>query len=186
MAISQKLKEIYGNYYDTSNYYEAIEVSHPNFNFGTDLYPDEIVYPNTVLYPGTVEFGTSKWLIQSNENMYFTVDGVEQLFLAYPFGLVPPEVGSDQQDLQIVFDNVSREIIDGIELASENSEIPIKLRYFIFVDDEIDSQITPITLNLTNISANLQSISATATRADLFKYQFPTKIYGTGFEGLYI
>ena len=96
-------------------------------------------------------------------------------------------MGADEQDLRIVFDNVSRDIIQGIELASAQPETPIKLRYFIFVDGETDSQITPMELTLKDIVVNARTIQATAQRADLYKYYFPsggTSRYDQRFAGL--
>ena len=187
--ISNKLKEIYSNYDNHELFYDAIELSHPNFGFSTDLYPSETLYPDDVQYPNATAYSSSVFLIKANEDKQFNVDGVATLFIAYPFSILTPDVGDTQQDLKVVLDNVSREIIEGIERASLNSEIPIKMRYFVFVDGQNDSQITPMTLNLTNVSANLQAVSATATRSDLFKYYFPqggTSVYDTRFKGLYL
>ena len=186
MAISQELKKIYADYDNKDMYYQALELQHPNFGFKTPLYPSKTLYPSKSLYPANTPYSTSVYLIQANDNMKFNVDGHDTLFLAYPFGIVPPKAGADEQDLQIVFQNVSHEIIEGIELASKNPEIPIKMRYFIYIDGKTDSQITPIVLTLKNISANMTSIQATAQRSDLYRYTFPTKVFGTEFKGLYL
>ena len=186
MALSSKLKQIYGDYDNQELFYEALQLTHPNFSFPVDVMPTDVLFPSNNQNPNSTPLSTSKFLIQANDFMEFNVDGHKTVFAPYPFGVIAPEVGSDNQDLTIVFDNVSRDIIEGIELASDRSDIPIKMRYFIFVEGEADTQITPIELTLANISADLQKISATAQRADLFKYQYPTKVFDTRFRGLYL
>ena len=91
--------------------------------------------------------------------------------------------------MAVIFDNVSRELIHSIELASNNIEVPIILKYFVFIEGEDDSQITPIVLSLTNITADMFSIQATATRADLYNRRFPygeTTIFDNKYVGLTI
>ena len=46
--------------------------------------------------------------------MEFNVDGQKTLFLAYPFEVIPPSVGDDNQDVQVIFSNITSEIIEGI------------------------------------------------------------------------
>jgi len=186
MAISARLHDIYSNHDNTELFYEAIELSHPNFAFNQGLYPADDLFPNDLQYPDIGIYASSVYLIQANDHMEKNVDGNKTLFLAYPFGLVTPSVGDDQQDLGVVFDNVSLDIIKGIEKAAQNPEVPIKLRYFIYVDGDMDSQITPLTLSLTNISADLNSIQATATRSNLYDYMFPNNnsYYDNRFKGL--
>ena len=186
MAISKELQEIYSDYDNQEMYYDAIELSHPNFGFNQELHPEDDLYPSDTLYPGTIEYSTSVFMIQANEEKLFNVDGIERLFIPYPFAIVPPKVGADEQDIQVVFQNVSREIIEGIEWAAQMPEVPIKMRYFIFIDGEKDTQMTPITLTLGSVSADLKQISATAQRADLYKYFAPTKKYDNRFWGLIV
>jgi len=187
MAISKKLQEIYSDYDNRDMFYEAISISLPKFGTHTDLYPSPILYPSPNLYPNTQEYATSIFLIRDVENRHFNVDGHETLFLAYPFSLVAPTVGDNNQDIQVVFSNVTSEMIEGIEKASEDYTTPIKMRYFIFVDSSMDTQITPYEMNLNNISVNDKVINATAQRSNLFGYKFPhggTSIYDNRFKGL--
>jgi len=163
--ISDELKQIYTNHSDTRMFYDAIELTHVNFS------------------------PTSKYLIRANEDMTLNVDSTPTLFQAFPFNIVMPEQGSDQQDIAIVLDNVSQEIIAEIESASSNPETPIKLTYRIYIDDDLDTQITPIILYLTNIVVDNYVISATATRSDLYNRRFPfgnTAIFDRRFIGLYL
>ena len=187
MAISKELQEIYSNYNNQEMFYEAVQLSHPKFGTTTDLYPAPDLYPSPELLPNMQEYTTSVFLVKANENKYFNVDGNPTLFLAYPFSLVAPSVGDNNQDIQVVFSNITREIVDGINLASQDYTVPIKMRYFVFVDSSMDTQITPLEMNLNNISVNEKVINATAQRADLFKYKYPhggTSIYNNRFKGL--
>jgi len=186
MALTQELKEIYGNYENQEQVYEAIQLSHPNFAYTHDLFPADDLFPEDAQYPNIDAYGTSIFLIRANENKKFNVDGNETLFLAYPFGVIPPDVGDDNQDIRVVFDNVSRELIQSIEQAAVNAEEPIKMRFFMFIDSSVDTQITPIELRLTNITANLKTVQATGTRSDLYAFKFPTKSFDTRFKGLYL
>ena len=156
MAISKELQELYSDHKNTARYYEAIELTHSSFT-------------------GPVN------LIMNDVNKSFM--GID--FQAYPFGLVPPEVGSPNQDLAIVFDNVSFELIQHLNLAYiSNSNEPIKIRYFVFMDGSTSSEITPIELSLSNVQVNHSSITGVAKRADLFNYRFPMIKYDARFKGL--
>jgi len=165
MALTADLREIYTNHNDNRMFYDSMELYHPNFS------------------------PTSKYLIRSNEDMTLNVDSTPTLFEAFPFNIVMPEQGSDQQDIAIVLDNVSQEVIGEIESASANPETPIKMTYRIYIDDDLDTQITPIVLYLTNIVVDNYTISATATRSDLYNRRFPfgdTTYYDRKFEGLWL
>ena len=158
MAISKDLQKLYSDHKNTARYYEAITLTHSSF-------------------VGPVN------LIMNDVNISFI--GID--FQAYPFGLVPPEVGSPNQDLSIVFDNVSFELIQHLNQAyASNSNEPIKLVYYIFMENSIKSEITPIELSLSNVQVNQTTITGVAKRADLFNYRFPMLKYDSRFKGLFL
>ena len=158
MAISKELQELYSDHKNTARYYEAITLSHSSFI-------------------GDVH------LIMNDVNLSFM--GID--FQAYPFGLVPPEVGSPNQDLSIVFDNISFELIQHLNLAyASNSNEPIKLVYYVFMENSLQSEITPIELSLSNVQVNQATITGVAKRADLFSYKFPMVKYDARFKGLFL
>ncbi len=178
--LSAELKEIYSNYEDTRRYYETIEVSHPNFNPSASPstnYPQDNLYPSDSLLPGTPSGSGgsfSYYLINEPEDIQFELDDSTPVtFEAYPFSIVLPEKGSDQQDIRIVFDNVSLRLIDGIERANESPEIPIKMTYRVYRDGSYVPQTTPIILDITSLSAKGRAIEALATRPDLYARMFP-------------
>lgn len=156
--MTDELKKIYSNHSDMRMHYEAVELSHSTF--------------------------ATRYLIRANQNMTF--DGVE--YEAFPFSIIEPEKGDVQQDINIVFDNVSLELISTLELAS-TQHTPIRMVYKVFTDGEVGSQNTPITLSLTNVVVDAKTIQATATRPDLYARKFPygnTTIYDKKFVGLYL
>ena len=159
-SVTEELRDLYCNYDATGEFYEGIELSHPEFTNGTE------------------------YLLRYTTNKEFYVDGVKKLFQAFPMSVIPPKVGANNQDVSIVLDNVTNELIEQIELAAKTPDVPIKVRYFVFIDSSSVSQIDPITLHITNISASARVIQATATRPDLFKYRVPSKMYDSRFEGL--
>ena len=158
MAISNELQELYSNHNDTARYYEAITLTHSAF-------------------AGPVN------LIMNDEDLSF--GGVD--YMAYPFGLVPPEVGSPNQDLSIVFDNVSFELITKLNLAyASNSNEPIMIVYSVFMENSTASEITPIELSLSNVQVNPTTITGVAKRANLFEFRFPMVTYDGRFKGLFL
>ncbi len=162
--MTQELKEIYSNINSQEVYYDAFKIVHPNFT-------------SNIL------------LIKANENKIFTIDGSPATFLAYPIGCIVPSVGDDQQDFGIMLDNVSQDVIEQINLASLNPEIPISVTYYVFIDSDTVSQITPLTLVITSLNANLKTIQATATRSDLYARHFPfgaTSYFDQKYVGLYL
>lgn len=190
MAISNELKKIYSNYSDSRMFYDAVQLSHPNFNVANvTCYPYETKYPSDTLYPSDVDrTAQSFFLVRDSVNHIFQIaDGSTQIFLAYPFNIIQPQVGSDQMDIGIVLDNVSLEIINNIELASQNQSVPIVMTFSVYMDGDMTSQITPISLALTEIVVDMFTISCKASRVDLFSRKLPhgkNTYYDSSFKGL--
>lgn len=166
--ISDTLKRIYSNYNESRIFYDALELSHPNFI-------------------------NTHYIVRANKdatlNIGETAGSELVIFRAYPFNVVLPEVGSDQQDIGIVFDNVSKQMIDEIEAASASPEYPIKMKYRVYLIDSPESQITPIELTITSLNVTATTVSATATRSNLYARRFPfgnTSTYNRRFSGLYL
>lgn len=158
--MTENLKEIYSNHEDYRMFYDAIELHHPNFT-------------------------TTHRLIRADNDMSFN----GHTFMAFPFNIVMPEVGADQQDITLVLDNVSQELINEMESAITSPHIPIQMTYYVFVDGDTTSQITPIVLHITNISANAFTITALVTRSDLYNRRFPfgeKSYFDERFVGLYL
>jgi len=165
MALSEELKKIYSSNPVDETYYDTIEVSHSMFSKTFYMVRDTDHH---------------KWKLE---------DGSEVTFESYAFDIKLPEVGSHQQDLAFVFDNVSRIAMKELEAAAELMSEPITLIYRAYISTTDLPQTSPIKLMLTNIVANNHTISATATRPDLYKRTIPTgnfAYFDQRFKGLFL
>lgn len=192
MAISTELKKIYSNYDDTRRFYDTVQLYHPSFNAtNVDIYPSNTSYPSDTSYPGDIDYNLqSFFLVRDDVDHSFQLeDATTQTFLAYPFNVIQPQVGEDQQDIGIVLDNISREILANIELAAQTTSIPIQMTFRVYMDGDVTPQITPITLNLTEIVVDMFTVSCKASRTNLFDRKFPhgaNTYYNENFKGLII
>ena len=192
MAITTELKEIYSNYEDTRRFYDTVQLYHPSFKpSGVTVYPSETDYPSDTLYPAEIDYAAqSFFLVRDSENHTFNLEDASPIeFDAYPFNIIQPQVGKDQQDIGIVLDNVSGEILANIELALQNNAIPIIMTFRVYMDGDTDSQITPIELSLTDIVVDMFTVSCKASRADLYNRRFPhgeNTYFNENFKGLII
>ena len=192
MAITDELKKIYSNYDDTRRFYDTVQLYHPNFNAeGIDTYPSETSYPSNASYPQEIDYNSqSFFLVRDDINHSFDLeDATTQLFESYPFNVIQPQVGEDQQDIGIVLDNISREILANIELAAENQSVPIVMTFRVYMDGDTTSQITPISLALTEVVVDMFTVSCKASRTDLFSRRLPfgkNTYFNENFKGLTI
>lgn len=191
--LTNDLKRIYTSHAETRMYYDTIQLYHPNFEGSQDyVYPRNNSYPDDLSYPADVNTDEgSHFLVRNTENMLLNLeeDANEVLFRSYPFNIVQPEVGSEQQDMALVLDNVSLELISELEKAIELPDTPIKMTYRVYIEGNQNPQITPIDLDLSNIVVDMESISCTATRANLYERRFPygaSTIYDSRFIGLFL
>ena len=76
--------------------------------------------------------------------------------------------------------------IDPIELAITRPQEPIKCTYRVYLDTPSTiPQNTPLALSLTGIQITRDTVSATATRADVLNKAFPANFYTvTQYPGL--
>ncbi len=165
MALSQELKEIYSSNPVDIRAYDTVELSHSLFN-------------------------ETHYLVRDAQNHRWQLEDLSYVdFLAFGFNIVLPEVGSTQQDLKFVFDSVAGMGVSELELAAQDITEPIKLKYRVYTDGYDTPQTTVMTLVLTNIVAGTTTITATATRSDLFKRTIPSgnkAFFDTRFQGLYL
>ena len=163
MALSTELKEIYSSNAVSNKAYDTVELSHPNF---TQTY----------------------YLIDANAPKTLKLeDGNEVVFQPFVFTLSLPKKGSNQQELGLVFDNVAQIGITELERASENITIPITMKYRVYTDDDFNN--TPksdaVVLSLKNVNATAKTITATASRANLYARKVPKRTFDSWiFKGL--
>ncbi len=190
MAISADLKEIYSNYDDTRRFYDTVQLYHPNFKVASaTAYPSDDSYPSETEYPSEIDYtAQSFFLVRDDIDHDFQIaDLSTQTFSAYPFNIIQPQVGEDQQDIGIVLDNVSLELLENIETAALNQSVPIQMTFSVYMDGDATSQITPIQLALTDIVVDMFTVSCKASRTDLFNRRFPfgeNTYFDSKFKGL--
>jgi hypothetical protein len=101
-------------------------------------------------------------------------------FQAFAFELTLPEVmDRGVPELNLRIDNVSREIIQHIELAMGLPE-KLELTYRAFLSNDLDGgphNDPPLHLTITSIEADAMSINARASIADFVNKKFPSKEY---------
>lgn len=134
-------------------------------------------------------FTRTYYLVRDNESLFFNIDGVSTYFQSWAFDFRLPEIGSEQQDMSIIFDNTDLALLDEIELAAGDFSEPIKATYRVYIESSADEQSTPMILSLTNIVADIESVSAVASRPDLFKRYFPSgnkAHFDNRFKGLFL
>ena len=101
-------------------------------------------------------------------------------FRVIPFLVVlPTQDGKGQQDLAITIENIGREIMDYIELASTRPSEPIAVTYRVYLDrpNSAPQNDPPLALTVSSLVVGLDAITGTATRADTLNRQFPSVLY---------
>ena len=126
---------------------------------------------------------------QTTTGSYYLVNHTDKLvrgnihFLNFPFALVLPEVGSNQQTLTIALDNTDKLVQTAIEEAMIKPE-PIKVIYRCYIEGSADTKIT-ITLHVENISITESGVSLQCSRPDIYKRTYPQGVrYDHNFRGL--
>ena len=192
MAISDELKQIYSNYDDNRMYYDTVQLYHPNFNVTANSpYPSTTKYPSTTTYPTEIDYNAQSFFLVRDvvDHDFQLDDGSTWTFQSYPFNVIQPQVGENQQDIGIVLDNVSLELLSNIELAMGNTSIPIVMTFRVYMDGDTTSQITPIRMALTEIVVDMTTVSCKASRTDLFSRKLPwgkNTYYNSNFKGLIV
>jgi len=165
MALSDELKKIYSSNPAGERYYDTVEISHSLFS---------------KTYYMVQDADSHNWKLEDNSTVTFE---------AFPFSIRLPQVGDVQQDIAFIFDNVGREAMPELEAAAELITEPIKLVYRAYIDGSVLPQTSAISLFLTNIVADNYTISAVATRTDLYKRSVPTgnkAYFDQRFYGLFL
>lgn len=158
MTTTNELKRVYASAPSDRRYIETMELSHPLFPYTFNLTNDPV-----------------PWFFKRSAGDV----GVTQ-FQPVPFRLVFPTVdGKGQQDLQILLDNVGRIAMESIEAAAAlpTVNIDVVVRIYLDVPGSEPQNDPPWRLTLQSIVIDAQSITGTATRADVLNRPFPTDLY---------
>lgn len=168
-TLSQAIKEAYASAPDSSVAYHTLEIYHPSFTTPIRVVRD------FVDLSAKLESTAPR-----NPSTYVT-------FVGYPFDIVPPEVSTTGvPTLQITIDNVSRDIMAGLESAVTTST-PITVIYRMFLSSDLTAPQNnpPMTLTIISLSADVFRVTATATFGDLVNKRFPSVLYNVEtFPGL--
>jgi hypothetical protein len=166
MTITPELARVYASAPSTRRYIETLELSHPLF--------DQVYYLTN---------DPQAWQFQIDAG-----DAALTVFRPVPFLVqLPTQDGKGQQDLQIVIDNVGREIMDAIEAAAADPSVNITVTYRVFLDiaNSLPQNDPPLVLALPSIVVGMASVTGTATRADVLNRPFPSEVYRVdSFPGL--
>lgn len=109
------------------------------------------------------------------------------LFIGYAFDIVLPEVtDSAAPEVVITIDNVSMEIEDNINAAlSTTDKVVVTYRPYLSTDLSAPAMNPPLTLTVTQISADQFQVTARAQLGDYANKAFPSEMYTAGrFPGL--
>jgi hypothetical protein len=163
MPVSEELQRIYASAPAGELILETLQLAHPLFS--QTWFITNAAQP----FAATLETGS-------------TVD-----FICLPFAARQPvSDGSGNQDLGLVIDNVDREIIEELERAIADPSQRIAVTYRVFASGDLGAPGSePISLSISEISAGLTTVEATAGRADVLNRKFPAVLYEIGqFPGL--
>jgi len=113
--------------------------------------------------------------------------GAAVLFVGFAFDVLPPEVtDTASPEVVITIDNVTQEIEDNIAAALQTSDkVEVTYRPYLSTDLTAPQMDPPLTLTLTQISADNYTVTARARMGDFANRKFPSEEYtATRFPGL--
>lgn len=163
MAISDALKAVYASAPTSYRYIDTLAFTHSRFS--------KTYYITSDNQPWSL-------LLESGQLVTFQ---------PVPFKVtLPTSDGQGQQDMDLTIANIGRDLVDPIEAAIEKPSEPIRCTYRVYLDTPSSApQATPMVLALTGIQINRETVSATATRADVLTKAFPANFYSVQqFPGL--
>ena len=154
MAISPELRRIYASAPNDDYYIETLQLNHPGFadDVGSSFITNQL---------GGVDAGVG--------------------FYNYvPFTIIPPKAGeSGTINMQVVIDNVSKELMSRLEAISGSPTTPIQIVYRIYLSSNTAEPANdpPLTLEVTSVVATENAVSFTAGMTNLRARPFPSVLY---------
>jgi hypothetical protein len=148
--------------------------------------------PNNKIYYITIELSHSAFaptvhrLVQGFQNLQATLEddapynaGEEVTFIGSAFKLSIPEKSvKGRQDLTCTIYGASFEIIEQLELQAKANREPVKITFREFESGDLSAPASqPITMTVLNPTAGPDSVSFSATFADVINKQFPSIFY---------
>lgn len=160
--MTEDLKQLYVSNTADIRAFDTVEMSHPNFSQVFYLINDPV-----------------------GQTLMLDDDVTPADFIPFAFSISPPPKGSNQQDMQFIFDNVMQIGIDELERAAVDIDTPITIIFRTYIEGSNLMQAPAISLEMTNVSATHQTIAGTAARVNLFGRFVPARIFEPwNFKGL--
>lgn len=166
-SLSQALKEAYASAPSEVILLHTLELRHPSF-------VDNNGKPTAIR------------VVRDNINHICTLEDSAPLdaskaveFIAMGFDLeLPPVEAIPVPEITLTLDNVSTEIIQYLDRAVETQDM-IEMTYRPYLSNDLScpQMNPPITLVITNITADISKISATARMMDIGNKSFPAENY---------
>lgn len=166
-TLTEALKEAYASAPSDVILLHTLELRHPSF-------VDENDEPTAIR------------VVRDNINHICTLEDSAPLdadkaveFIAMGFDLeLPPVEAIPVPEITLTLDNVSTEIIQYLDRAVETQDM-IEMTYRPYLSNDLSSpqMNPPITLVITEITANISKISATARMMDIGNKSFPAENY---------
>lgn len=105
--------------------------------------------------------------------------GVAVLFVGYAFDVMLPEVtDAATPEVVITIDNVTQEIEDNIRSALQTADkVEVTYRPYLSTDKSAPQMNPPLTLTLTQITADHYTVTARARMGDFSNRKFPVEEY---------
>ena len=125
--------------------------------------------------------------VHDNTVRYGQIDNALQAFQPVPFEVIlPSRNGEGSQDMALAICNVGLEMLQAVEDALEDPTEAIRCRYTIFIEGLTEPQYEPpLELALSDVALSIETMTATATRANIHNRTFPRQVYTTQlFPGL--
>lgn len=121
----------------------------------------------------------TKYVIDGSEEYEGYYNGYLQLFLPVPVQIVlPTRDDSGRQDMALVWCGIESEARDFLDAAIADPTTRISCFFSAFIMGSPTPQIDPWEeFTLSNIMVDKNSVTATATRADILNRSFPTEVY---------
>jgi len=113
-------------------------------------------------------------------------DNTPKTFEPLAFSVVLPTLGSSQQDMTIVLDNVNQQLIKEINLAAKSITEPILVTHNVYIDGFPTPQTSDIKLSLRNVKVLKGQVQGTASSKDTIGKAFLTEKYDSRFRGLFV
>jgi hypothetical protein len=163
MTVTVDLQRLYASAPADDALWETLEISHPLFAQTRYVTNQPLAFLAQLETGGVVEF------------------------ISLPFAARQPGSSrSGTQELGLVIDNVDREIIEELERAAGDPTTPIAVTYRAYAASDLTRPgAEPIALSITEVSAGLSHVEATAGRTDVLNKKFPGVLYTVAqFPGL--